>query len=319
MRILVTGGFGHIGIFVCQALLSSGFQVRVLDVQGKRTRKSAKALQNKADIFWGDITDPESVRKAIQDVDGVVHMATLLPNTPNATTKRIKEVNVGGTRNLVEAVLQGNRQMPFIYASSVSIFGPTPDAKAPLHPDRDLPNPKGIYALTKLEAEQIIKSADIGYVILRLATHWHCQIFSRSEFRYMFNRSLDNRVEIAHPEDTALAIVNSVKNFDSVRGNTMIISSGPEGRMYHKDRIQALMKTFGLPMPPRERFIQHQDASDWYDTEKSQRLLHYQNKNLDDCIETYKKELSIRFTPLFLPFIHNIVGPLFGKSIVRRI
>ncbi len=319
MRVLVTGGAGRIGIVVCQSLLSSGFQVRVFDVKTKRTRKSVEVLQGDAEIFWEDITDPDSVRKAMQNVGAVVHMATLLPTNPQANPERIEKVNVGGTQNVVAAIKELGKHIPFVYASSVAVFGPTPNATAPLDPDKDAPNPTGVYAETKFKGELIIRESGVDCVILRLATHWHCQIFSLVEFRYMFNRSLDNRVEVVHPEDTALAIVNAIRNFDKAKGNTVVITSGPKGRMFHRDRVQALMKLFSLPMPPAERFIQKPDPSDWYDTEKSQELLHYQNKTFDDCMKTYEKELATRYTPLFLPLLRYVVGPLFGRIIVRKI
>ena len=319
MRVLVTGGAGRIGIIVCQAFLRSRFQVRVFDLENSATRKSVRGLRGKMEVVWGDITDTGSVRKAVQNVEGVVHMAALIPTAPLSNPEATVKVNVKGTQTVVDAIMEENRRVPFIYTSSVSFFGPTPDATTPLNPDKDGPKPRGIYAETKLQAENVIKTSGIDYVILRLASHWHSQIFSRGEFRYMFNIPLENRIEIAHPDDTALAIVNAVKNFDAAKGNTLIISSGPKGRMLHKDRVRVLMKMFGLPMPPASRFTRLPHPSDWYDTEKSQDLLHFQNKTFTDCTEDYQRELAVRYSPFFLPLLRYIVGPIFGKIIVSRI
>lgn len=319
MRVLVTGGAGRLGIIVCQAFLRSGFQVRVFDLENSATRKNIQRLGGKAEVVWDDITNPDAVRRAVQDAEAVVHMAALLPAAPASNSELTTRVNVGGTQTVIDAIMGEKRRVPLVYTCSVSVFGPTPEATSPLNPDKDGPRPRGIYAETKLQAENVIKASGIDYVILRLATHWQSQIFSRGEFRYMFNIPLENRIEIAHPDDTALAIVNAIRNFNNAKGNTLIISSGPRGRMLHKDRVAALMKVFGLPMPPADRFTRLPHPSDRYDTEKSQDLLHFQNKTFADCIKDYQIELTRRYSPLFLPLMRYFIGPIFGKLIVRRI
>ena len=65
MRVLVTGGAGRLGINVCREFLNDGFQVRVFDLDTPRNRESIKRLGGKAEILWGDITQPDSVRKAM--------------------------------------------------------------------------------------------------------------------------------------------------------------------------------------------------------------------------------------------------------------
>lgn len=319
MRVLVTGGAGRLGIQVCNALLKNDFQVSIFDLDTETTRKNLKLLVGTAKVIKGDITQLASICEVLSGVDAVLHMAALLTVNTLSNREMAERVNVGGTRNVLEAVKREKRALPFIYTSSVAVFGPSPDADTPLCPDRYVPRPRGEYAETKYQAEEEIRASGVEHVILRLGTHWQNQIFSRNEFRYMFRIPLDNRIEVIHPDDTATAIVNAIKYFDKAKGNTLVITGGPACRMFHRDRVKAIMKVLGLPMPPVERFNQSPAPMDWYDTEKSQELLKFQKRTFDDCVADYQKDLARRFTPLFQPLMKRVIGPLFGRIIVRYV
>jgi nucleoside-diphosphate-sugar epimerase len=319
MRVLVTGGAGRLGIDVCNILLKNGFQVSIFDLDTISTRNNLKHLRGPVKDITGDVTRPDSVGPALRGVDAVLHMAALLSVNTVSNRELATKVNVGGTRTIVEAIRGEKRAMPLIYTSSVAVFGPSPDASSQLDADHYIPKPKGEYAETKFEAEEVIRASGIDYVILRLGTHWQNQIFSRNEFRYMFRIPLDNRIEIVHPDDTATAIVHAVRDFERVKRNTFVISGGPACRMLHRDRVKAITKVLGLPMPPVERFNQSPAPMDWYDTKKSQRLLQFQQRTFNDCLLDYHKELARRFTPFFPLLMRYVIGPIFGRLIVRYI
>ena len=120
-----------------------------------------------------------------------------------------------------------------------------------------------------------------------------------------------------HPDDTASAIISAVKKFDTVKGNTLVISGGPQQRMLYKDMIGRILKVLGLPIPPANKFTRKPYYLDWYDTRKSQELLCFQRKTFSDYLEDFSKELTRVYSPLFLPFMRYFVGPIFGKLVVR--
>jgi len=316
MRVLVTGGAGRLGVNVCKTLLQNGFQVQVFDLDTTRNQKSVKDLGGKAEIIWGDITQPDSVRKAIEGVDAVVHMAAILPPVAYEKPELAARVNVGGTKIIVDLIKEKGGKIPLVYTSSAAAFGPTPNAIEPLNPDRNESHPKGAYGETKFQAENLIKEAGIDYVILRLSVTMYL-IFSVSDLKRMFTIPLNNRIEFCHLDDMALAILNAVKNFGSVKRNTLVISGGTSQQMLYKDMIKAILGVLGLPLPPARKFTQEPYYLDWYDTSKSQELLQFQLKTFDGYLEDYAKELARRFSPLFLPFMRYLAGPLFGKIIVQ--
>ncbi len=318
MRVLLTGGAGRLGIHVCKALLQDGLQVRLFDLNTPRNQRRVKSVLGKAEILWGDITQPASVREAIEGVDMVVHMAAILPPVDHERPELAARVNVGGTRILVDRIKEMGGHTPIIHISSAAVFGPAPDATEPLSPDRNEPHPDGVYGKTKLQAENLIKESGIDYAILRLTATMYL-IFEASDLKRMFSIPLNNRIEYCHPEDTSMAILNAIKNFDDVKGNTLIISGGPGQRMLYRDMIQRILGVLGLPLPPIHKFTSKPYYLDWYDTSKSQRLLRFQRKTFSDFLEDYARELAKWYTPLFLPLMRYFVGPVFGKLITRMI
>jgi nucleoside-diphosphate-sugar epimerase len=316
MRVLITGGAGRLGINVGKAFIKGGFQVRVFDLDTPGNRNSVKRLGKKTEIYWGDITRLDSVQKALEGVNAVVHMAGILPPLAYEKPELAFRVNVGGTRIIVEHLKQMDGKIPFVFTSSVAAFGPTPDVTKPLCPEEHDANPRGAYGETKLQAENIIKESGIDYLILRLTATMYLN-FSISDLKRMFTVPLNNRVEYCHPDDTASAIFNAVKNFDSVKGNTLIISGGPEERMLYKDMIRHILGVVGLPVPPARKFTKEPYYLDWYDTTKSQKLLNFQHRSFADYIRDYSRQLARQYGPGFIPFMRHFVGPVFGKAIVQ--
>lgn len=316
MRVLVTGGAGRLGINVCKNFLNDGFQVRVFDLGTPRNRESVKILGNKAEIVWGDITKPDSVRKALEKIDAVVHMAGILPPLADEKPELCAMVNVGGTKTLVDLIKEKSGHIPFVFTSSVAVFGSTPNVNEPLCADKHIPHPKDTYGQTKLKAENLIKESGIDYLILRLTSIMYFD-FEVSDLKRMFTVPLNNRVEFCHPDDLSTAVLNAIKNFEAIKGNTLVISGGPEQRMLYRDMVGNIMGVMGLPLPPAEKFTQEPYYLDWYDTAKSQELLKYQRKTFADYLRDYARGLTRRYSTLFLPFMRYFVSPVFGKVVVE--
>ncbi len=318
MRVLVTGGLGRLGTTICETLINEGFQVRIFDLDNAENRKNARLLYDKAEIHWGDIIDADSVRGALEGIDIVVHMAAVLPPVAGQRPELATRVNIGGTRILVNLLKEKRPAVPLVFTSSAAVFGPTPAAKEPVSADRNEPKPEGIYGMTKLRAENIIKASGIEHVILRLSATMYL-IFRTSDLKRMFTVPLNNRVEYCHPDDTALAIVNAIRRFEAVKGKTLVISGGPGQRMLYKDMIGKILQVLGLPLPPDHKFTRKPYYLDWYDTSKAQKLLNFQSRSFTDYLNDYRKRLACCYSPLFLPFMRYFVGPVFGKLIIRLI
>ena len=314
MRVLITGGAGRLGIKACKAFLRDGLQVRVFDLHNTRNEKRVKELSGKAEILWGDIMRPDSVRQALQDADAVVHMAGILPPITDEQPELAYKINVGGTRILVDLLKEKGGHIPLVYTSSIVVFGATPEATEPISVEKNALHPEEVYAETKVQAGNLIKEAGIDYVILIMSGAFDLDM---GAVKLMFRLPLTNRMEFCHPDDTILAIVNAVKNFDAAKGNSLLIAGGPHERMLYGDVLGRALGVLGLPLPPASKFSQRPYCTDWYDTSKAQELLQFQQKTLADFCEDLKRDFSRRYSPLFVPSMRYFVGPVFGRIIVR--
>ena len=148
--VLVTGGAGFIGSHLVSRLVENGESVRVLDNFTTGKEENLNGLKDKVTIFNGDICDKETVRKALDGVDYVLHQAAL-PSVPRSVKDPIasNRVNVSGTLNLLVESKNSNVKR-FVFASSSSVYG-NPD-KMPVD-ESFTPNPLSPYGVTKLSVE----------------------------------------------------------------------------------------------------------------------------------------------------------------------
>jgi len=149
--VLVTGGAGFIGSHIAERLLQLGNDVRILDNFSTGRRENLSSFADSVAVIEADIRDDDSVRKAIKGADVVFHEAALasVPRSVEDPSSS-NEVNVKGTLNLLLAA-RDEGVSRFVYASSSSIYGDTPEL-----PKREdmAPSPESPYAVSKLTGEQ---------------------------------------------------------------------------------------------------------------------------------------------------------------------
>ena len=98
--ILVVGGTGFVGTKVVHALRAAELPVRVL---ARRPEKQEQLRSWGCEVMQGDMTDVESVKRAVEGCTTVVHLVAL---PPFADAGAIERVMIQGTRDLVEASKQ---------------------------------------------------------------------------------------------------------------------------------------------------------------------------------------------------------------------
>ena len=128
MSWLVTGASGFLGGHLVEALVARGERVRVLV-----RPTSGTAVLDPLDVerATGDLSDPASVRAAMEGVERVVHCAALA--TDWAPLDAFQRANVEGVRHATEAALQAGVSR-FVHVSSTDVYGypnATVDESAP--------------------------------------------------------------------------------------------------------------------------------------------------------------------------------------------
>jgi NADH dehydrogenase len=146
MTILVTGGTGFVGPKVVHALRAEDHPVRLL------ARNPAKQERFRAwgcEVVQGDMTDPESLRRATQGAETVIHLVALAPFADPKTTQRVMEK---GTRDLVAAA-KGAGAKHFVLMSALGVREDTKDLSA--------------YNHAKWEEEAAVKESGLPHTIFR--------------------------------------------------------------------------------------------------------------------------------------------------------
>jgi nucleoside-diphosphate-sugar epimerase len=172
-RVLVTGGAGYLGIPVVEALLSAGWDVRVLDALLHGRDIQVPELQRLgAQLFEGDVRDPAARSAALDTVHGVVHLAAIVGDPACAREPALAhEVNVRATHALVaDAAAAGAQRL--IFASTCSNYGRMTDPTVPITEDGML-SPVSLYAEQKVAVERVLLGARTGIpcvTSLRFAT-----------------------------------------------------------------------------------------------------------------------------------------------------
>jgi dihydroflavonol-4-reductase len=121
-KTLVTGGTGFVGLHVTRELARRGDELRLL-VREKSNLEPLEGIEYERAI--GDVTDRDSVRRAMKDVVRVFHVAG---TTSMRTRDRIRvfEVNVEGTRNVFEEALSAGVERAVLTSSSSAVGAAKP-------------------------------------------------------------------------------------------------------------------------------------------------------------------------------------------------
>lgn len=143
MKFLVTGGAGFLGINLIRYLTDRGHIAKSLD-----RAPFAYPEAETTEVLQGDIRDPAIARKAVQDVDTVLHCAAALPLY---SPQEIHSNDVDGTRVMLEAAVDAGVSR-FTHISSTAVYG-VPDH----HPiyEHDPVSGVGPYGVAKIEAEEV--------------------------------------------------------------------------------------------------------------------------------------------------------------------
>ncbi|MCU4717780.1 complex I NDUFA9 subunit family protein [Halapricum hydrolyticum] len=146
MRVLVTGGDGFVGRHLCAELTD-----RNHDVVSLSRDPDPSVLPDDVETVRGDVTDPDSLDGAFEDVNGVVNLVALSPLfTPSGGDRMHERIHLGGTENVVTAAEEAGVDRIL----QMSALGADPNG--PTH-----------YIRAKGRAEEVVRESDLEWTIVR--------------------------------------------------------------------------------------------------------------------------------------------------------
>ena len=163
MKVLVTGGSGYVGSALVPVLAARYPVVVYCNFAFGDSLPDLPSITK----IKGDIRDIKNSH--LDGVTHVIHLAGIVTDDlVDMNPLRSRQVNIESMDRLCQLCTAAGVQR-FIYASSSSIYGPTPDFEAL---ETTTPNPITLYAEQKLEGEQVLKqyASQMETVVIRSAT-----------------------------------------------------------------------------------------------------------------------------------------------------
>jgi nucleoside-diphosphate-sugar epimerase len=242
--VAITGGTGFIGGTLAEALLGRGYAVRIF------TRSQPRRRLEGAQYAVVSFDDADSLRKAAEGADFVVHMAAMLFSRTRAG---FEKANVAGTANLAAAAASLARPPEkFVYISSLAAGGPSAENSPRTEETPDAPVSN--YGRTKLggEKEVLRLPAAVRRTILRPSIVYGPNEYAVSKIAawvkkgFMVNAGGAGSFSFVYVDDLVQAVITALEN-PATDGNTYYIC---ENRAYiWKDFIAMLAKAMGVKMP----------------------------------------------------------------------
>ncbi len=145
MKVVVTGATGFVGPSVANAIVDAGHEVRVLE---RKVGSWSKARIRCQEAVQGDMTDPESLKRAVADRDVVVHLVAIR----QGRKQEFQQIMIEGTRSLIAAAKEAGVRR-FVLMSALGASEETKDVVP--------------YYDAKWTQDQDLRSSGLEHVIFR--------------------------------------------------------------------------------------------------------------------------------------------------------
>jgi nucleoside-diphosphate-sugar epimerase len=216
VRVLVTGASGFVGHAACRELIARGHEVRAL------VRRAGSEPAGTVAVA-GDLTDAGALAAAVRKAapEGVLHLAAEIASQRSAD--RVREVNVEGTRRLLEACVVAGA--PKVVFTSTVVTGEAGGAL--LTEDEPLPV-QTPYGRSKQEGEALLFASGLPAVVVRPGHVYgpggwyeHEMLARlRQPGRFAVIGRGDNLWDVLHVDDVARALADALER-------------APAGEVYH--------------------------------------------------------------------------------------
>ncbi len=252
MKVLVTGGTGFVGSHLVEQLIAEGTAVRALS---RPTSDHAFIQSLGAEIAFGDLDAPQSLRNACAGCDVVYHCAARVEIV--GSEEDFHRTTVAGTQSLLEAAIQAQVRR-FVLVSSCGVYHPSLLA-AGRTLDESTPSPEPPrwfpYARAKYHAEQIVRrqaAPPMEWVIVRLGYVYgprnrtmrsYLEPVMRDDIMMIIGDG-SNEMALVFVEDAARAILLAGR-CPGAAGKVLI--AGGNETVTQKEYFDAMADGFGIP------------------------------------------------------------------------
>jgi len=227
MKILVTGGAGYLGSVITKKLLTTGYEVIVLDkLIFNQTSLLDCTYTSNFKFIYGDVRNKELLEKLCNEVDVIIPLAAIVGFPAcDADPQLARDINFQQIVDIVKFTSGKNKKI--LYPNTNSGYG---IVKNNLYCNEESPLvPISVYGQTKCEAENFLKTTTDA-IIFRLATVFGVSSRMRTDLLvndFVYKAITDKYIVVfektfkrnfIHIEDVANAFLFMLQNYNTYKG-----------------------------------------------------------------------------------------------------
>ena len=252
-NILVTGGAGYIGSVLTRKLVSSKYNVKVLDSLIFGQDGISDLVSNESvKLFVDDIRNEKILTDVLKDVDCVIHLAAIVGEPLcNKIPEIATQINELATKKIVDSCKKSGVQR-LIFASTCSNYGSSLETVNEDTPLESL----SLYSETKVKSElNVLNSQDKNFepCVLRFATAYGLSPRMRFDLllqEFIRDALIDKKISIfgpnhwrplVHVDDIASACIIAIENSKNISGETYNVGDN-EQNYTKKDLAEMIQK-----------------------------------------------------------------------------
>ncbi|QLL09155.1 NAD-dependent epimerase/dehydratase family protein [Mycobacterium vicinigordonae] len=315
--VLITGAFGLVGVETVRRFAADGWQV-----VATAHRKTA-GLPPRVQTRRVDLTDADQIDSVVAEVspDVIVHLAAVIPPLIYRDPAFARKVNVDATAALVRAAEKQPNRPRFLHASSAAVYGSRNPHRhtEPLGVDTPL-RPCELYGGHKVEAEQIVRSSSLDWVILRLggvlSVDPSAMPFTTDTVYFGSAIPADCRVHCIDVRDVAMAFAAAAHA--AVVGEILLIAGDDSHRLMQGEIGAAMAAAQGMVGLMPQGLPGNPDSdddwylNDWMDVARAQELLQFQHHSWPEMLAELQAQAGWKRYP------RRLIAPLVRQMMKRH-
>jgi len=249
LKVLVTGAAGFLGGHLIDMLIERGDDVRAM-VRPIEDAQRLRALDN-VDVVYGDLTNPESLKLAVQGMQCVYNVAA--KTGPWGTEEAYHAINVRGLTDLLLAAMEAGVQR-IVHTSSITVYGH--NLRGLVTEDHTYHAEDNPYSRTKIAGEKVIAGMvkDRGAPVVIVRPGWIYGPRDNASFaRYVslvesgklfFFGPGNNIVPIVHVRDVAQGLIKAGNAGDEVVGRAYTLAD--DRRVTQEEYLNTIADELGV-------------------------------------------------------------------------